>query len=262
MTARRRRRWEPRFGRPGRGTVLRILGVGILGFLFGYGITALVFFRRTSYPDVVTVPELRSLSGEAARRAVERIGLQLEVGDSLPNPEVPEGAVLAQTPLAGREVAPGTPVRVILSLGPQRRPVPEVLALGEAQARQILEAAGFDVDAEQVTDPSPAGRVVDVQPAVGSLVALPARVLMRVSAGPPLVEVPYVVGLDEYDALTTLEQAGFTVGEIEYLFSIRGVEGEVLSQEPQPGDSVPAGSEVRLRVATQRAPVGVPPQER
>jgi eukaryotic-like serine/threonine-protein kinase len=252
MTARRKRRWESRFGARERRIVLRILGIGILGFVFGYGLTALLFFRGTSYPNVVTVPELRNLSGDAAQRTLNRLGLEIQVGDSLPNPEVPQGAVLAQTPLPGREVAPGTSVRVILSLGPQRRPVPEVLALREAQARQILEAAGFEVVAEEVTDPSPAGRVVDVQPAAGSLVALAGRVRLRVSTGPPFVEVPDVVGLDEQDARGALRDAGFAVGEVEYLFSIRGVEGEVLYQEPLPGDSARAGSPVRLRVATQR----------
>lgn len=231
----------------------RILVVGVGAFIVGYGLAALTFYSGTSYPDIVNVPDLRTMPATSARRALERIGLQLEIGDSLPNPEVAAGAVVAQSPLPGREVPPGTPVRVIISSGAQRRPIPSVESLGQSQAVALLESAGFTVAVDSVEDQQPAGRVLGIQPAAGTAVALPATVRLRVSSGPPFVEVPYVVGMDESVAREVVSAAGLRVGDVHYIFSFNP-EGEVLGQEPAPGDSIRAGTRIVFRVSTHRLP--------
>ena len=232
---------------------MRILAVVVGSFVVGYALAALSFYRGGGYPDIVNVPDLRTMPAAAAGRALDRIGLALEIGDSLPNPEVAAGAIVAQSPLPGREVPPGTPVRVIVSSGAQRRPIPRVESLNQAQAVTILESAGFTVAVDMIEDERPAGRVISSDPGAGVAVALPATVRLRVSAGPPFVEVPYVVGMDESVAREVVSAAGLRVRDVHYIFSFNP-EGEVLGQEPAPGDSVRSGDGVVFRVSTHQLP--------
>ncbi len=227
--------------------------IGAAAFLVGYGLTALLFFRGSSRPDVVGVPDLRDLDRAAAARQLDRLGLELLVGDSLPHPEVRRGDVLAQSPLPGREVAPGTKVRVIVSAGRASRVVPDVQTLTRLPAERLLAATGFRVQVEEVPDALPAGRVVSVYPSPGTRVQLPGVVQLRVSAGPPLVAVPALYGLAEEEARTTLEGAGLRLGEIEYQFGGFGAREMVVEQTPFAGDSVPRGGDVQVRIVTNRS---------
>lgn len=224
--------------------------VGAFGV--GYLLTAVLFFPSSDRPPVVTVPDLREMDTNGARSALGSAGLDIEMGDTLPNPEVPAGRILSQTPLPGQEVAPGSAVRVMVSGGAERRAVPVVSAMSLDQATRVLEASGFRVTVEEVEDLRPAGRVVGIDPGPGTELQVPAPVRLRVSAGPPLVEVPNVLGLAEHEAEAALQAAGLELGEIVYRFSGLGAEELVIGQEPVPGDSITHGSAVDLRMSTDR----------
>lgn len=255
MTSQRKgrmRRSRPWLSRIDRRILTRVVVIGLGAFLLGYALTAVLFFRGSNRPDVVTVPDLRSLSDELAERRLDDLGLTLQIGDSLPHPEVREGDVLAQSPLPGREVAPGTSVRVILSAGRPATAVPDVTRLAREPAGRVLEASGFRVQVVEVPHPSPAGDVVGVVPAPGTPVRLPAVVQLQVSAGPPLVEVPALFGMDEVEARAALEALGLRLGEVAYELSETEGTEMVVEQLPVPGDSVPAGGEVQVRIVTGR----------
>lgn len=256
---RRRRRWEGRLPTSfDRRVVLWIVGIGVGSFLLGYLLIAILFYRGGNRPAVVSVPELREMTVTQARDRLREVGLEMEIGDSLPNPEVPHGSVLAQSPLPGREVAPGSGVRLIVSSGQVRRAVADVSAMGGEQASRVLQGLGFQVEVTETTGPQAAGRALGTDPPAGTVLPLAARVLLTVSTGPPLAEVPDLVGLTEQEARSTLETIGFAVGEIEY--ELRGTEpGMVLSQWPLPGDSLRLGAGVRLSVATDRPDAGFDP---
>ena len=231
----------------------RILVIGLTAFAFGYAVTSLLFMGGGSRGPVVTVPDVRRLELDDARRRLSRAGLGLEVGDSLPNPRIPAGAVVAQTPLPGQEVAPESGVQVILSTGREQRAIPDVTRLPRAQAVRVLEASGMRVTVEEVPHRREAGAVVGTRPAVGSPVRLPAAVALQVSAGPPLVAVPEVVGMPEADARGILQAAGL---DADPRLELRphDPEGIVVAQEPLAGDSVRMGSAVGLRVSAHVLP--------
>jgi eukaryotic-like serine/threonine-protein kinase len=243
---RRQRRSE---GNPATRLLLRLLVVGVLAFGVGYLFTALFLFGGARGDDIVTVPDLRGRPQADAVRLAQQEGLLAEVGESLINPEVPEGYVLAQSPLPGEEVAPGSLVRLTLSAGRDRRPVPQVGTLTGEQARQLLTRAGFDVVVEERTDHAPAGRLLSMDPPPGTRLELPASVRLVVSAGPPPVELPLVIGLDEHDARAAIEEAGLRVGEVTYESRSLQPQGTVISQTPSGGMQLPVGSSVNLVLA-------------
>ena len=225
----------------------------VLGtFALGYVVTALVFFPSSDRPPVVAVPDLREMDEGRARHIVRSAGLELDVGDTLPNPEVQAGRILSQTPLPGQEVAPGAAVRVIVSGGAERRAIPVVTAMTREQALRVLEASGFRVQVEEVEDLRAAGRVVGIEPRPGIEMQVPATVRLLVSSGPPMVAVPDLYGLRHEDAVAALQAAGLEIGEIEYSFAGFRAEELVIGQDPAAGDSVPEGSAVNVRLSTDR----------
>lgn len=235
-----------------------IVGVVIAAFLVGFGATALLFFPNYDRPPIVAVPDLREMSEAEARSALRPLDLELEVGDSLPNPQVPAGQVLSQTPLAGQEVAPGSPVRVMLSGGAERTAVPVVASMNRDQAVAVLEASGFRVTVAEVEDLRAEGRVVGTDPPAGARVPVPSPIRVEVSTGPPMVQVPDLAGLGQEQALELLGDVGLRLGEVEYRFSGFFAEEEVIWQNPPSGAAVPKGSSVRVRLATDSVPAPNP----
>lgn len=232
----------------------RVLVLGLGGFLLGYALTALLFFRGRSGGPVVTVPDVRQMDLARAERVLRRVDLGLEVGDSFPNAAFARGTILAQTPLPGQEVAPDSRVSVILSSGAERRPVPRVTALGREQAVRILEASGLRVTVVEEDHPTPAGKVVRTEPAGGTVVEVPREVRLVVSTGPPLVEVPRLVGMTEAEAAAAIQAAQLRVEGVRRLFHPVDPPGLVMAQRPAGGDSIRAGTGVELDVTSRELP--------
>ncbi|MGI9181923.1 MAG: PASTA domain-containing protein [Longimicrobiaceae bacterium] len=239
--------------------LLWIVGVALGAFLIGYIATALLVFPGRDR-DVVTMPDVRGGTEAEARRALERVGLEVERANSLVHPQVPAGVVLAQGPLPGREVARGSPVRVTLSAGRERRRVPEIGALTSEQARQFLARAGFEVEVEEVENPRRTGTVLETDPTIGTMVEMPGRVRLVVSSGPPPVVVPDLADLPESAARDALAAVGLRLGEVEYDPFAPGTLGGVVSQRPAAGATIPVGSQVHVTIAGFSRPPDLPPQ--
>jgi serine/threonine-protein kinase len=232
-----------------------------LAFVLGYALTAIVFFPGSSAGPVVTVPDLRGRSLAQARRAANRLELQLERGAALAHPEVPSGAVLAQSPLPGEEVVPGEVIRVILSAGRDRRPIPNVEGLDSARARRLLQETGFQVAVVAREDSRPPGQVLGVRPTVGTSLELPAAVQLVVSSGPapvPQVSVPSLLDLPEPAARVALQEAGLRLGAVLYDPDSGRPLGGVVAQQPEAGATVPSGSAVRITVSGSPPPAPPP----
>jgi serine/threonine-protein kinase len=140
----------------------------------------------------------------------------------------------------------GDTVRLAISLGAEERPVPDVMPLRADRAATVLTSAGFVVTVDSVQSDLPPGRVVRMAPEPGTSVSLPASVHLEVSLGPPMVEVPLLLGLDESEARELLEESGLVLGEVSVRFRFGLDQGKVVEQNPYPGRMVEQGSSVRL----------------
>lgn len=240
---------------------LRVLAIAVGMFVVGYAVMALLMIVTAPRRSVATVPDVRRMAVPEARGALDAAELTLEVGDSIANPTVAAGAVVAQTPLPGQEVGPGSRVRVILSTGPSRRTVPDVSMLSREQAMRVLEATGFRVVVSETQNLRGAGRVLGTEPRTGATLPIAATVRLLVSSGPPMVAVPSLLGQNEGQVASVLDAAGLRSGEVRHVFDFDTPVGAVLSQNPAPGDSVRMGSAVSVVVATRNLP-GTPVGER
>ena len=210
----------------------------------------------TTIPDVVG--QTRSTAEETLVSAGYAVNSVLEQYSDT----VPEGQVISQYPEAGTSAASGTAVMLLVSLGPatsSSTTVPNVVGEEEAAAKWTIIQAGLTVGTvtQQNDSTVPAGDVISQDPAAGESRPEGTAVALLVSLGPVMVTVPDVVGETQTDAESAVTGVGLTVGTVTQEYSDTVPEGEVISQDPTAGTSVPEGSSVALVVSKGEAPVYV-----
>ncbi|RZD76242.1 serine/threonine protein kinase [Streptomyces albidoflavus] len=94
----------------------------------------------------VEVPDVAGSSLQEATEALKEAGLKVSTADERIFSEHEKGAVAAQSPKPGTELAEGGEVELSLSKGPDLVEVPDVTGQKEDEARKTLEGAGFKVD--------------------------------------------------------------------------------------------------------------------
>jgi beta-lactam-binding protein with PASTA domain len=234
-----------------------IVYFGLGGFLVGYLFVTLMFFPGFGRSAIVNVPDLRGMTLPAARRALDAAGLEMTRGPSLNN-RMRAGHVLTQVPLAGQEAARGTPVRVFLSDGPDRRKVPGIAGMEKDEAIALLQRMGFQVRLRMARSMSAEGTLLAMAPRAGTAVPMPGIVVLTLSAGPPKIVTPMVTGGTRDNAAAILEAAGLRLGRVAYDSASSAPLGDVVAQSPAAGDSVRMGGSVRITVSG-RDPTPPPP---
>lgn len=228
---------------------ISIVGVALGGFLIGYLLSALIAFPSQRAAAALTVvPNVVGRTSDDARRIVERWELRYEEAAALHHTE-PSGVVVAQDPLAGQMTHPGSTVHVTLSLGRKERPVPDVVGLSRRQAEIALKQAGYESDILHVDADADVGQVVGTRPNAGTVLALPGRVRLLVSAGPAMVGVPDLSNRSVAEAEAALERVGLRLGDVRQDASSFAAPGTVLDQRPAAGTLVERATRVRVTVA-------------
>lgn len=224
-------------------------GLALLGFGGGYIVSTQVLFPAPAPPgDVTPVPDLTGEPLSSVSGLLGESGLFLAGVDSFRHPLVPAGVVLGQSPLPGQLELVGDSIRVAVSMGPEERPVPDVMRLRGDRARTVLEAAGFQVMVDSVESETPRGAVVDMEPEAGTEATIPLEVRLTLSLGPPMVEMPLLLGLPEEQALAVLDSLGLVAAEVETRFRFGRDQGLVVEQEPPAATLLERGTAVRLVV--------------
>jgi len=223
--------------------------VGFVGLLLGYVFATQIIFPAAAAPTGFSkMPDLRGHTMVEALADLDELGLSVASTDSLLHPSAPAGTVLGQTPLPEQLADASTEVRLTLSTGTQQLAVPEVVGVSLSQAVDLLGASGFGFTVDTVESDELQGQVVASDPSEGELLGIPGQVALQVSAGPPPVEMPRLVGMDEADARATLDSLGLEVSGVEERFRFGLDQGAVIEQEPAAGVTVDVGSSVRLVV--------------
>lgn len=245
----RRRRKSP--GKPagvaGRAARLMI-PIAAAGLTTGYLVaTRLLFPPAAAPPSFQGVPDVAGSVFGPALALLADSGLSVARVDSVHHPVIVAGTVIGQSPLPGRTALPGAGVRLTLSLGPEIGAVPDVTRLLGGRAARVLEASGFLVQVDTVESEAVAGRVLQIDPAPGTELALPGAVRLEVSLGPPTLPMPDLAGLGMEEAIAVLDMLGLIVSEFDMRYSILNVD-RVFAQHPVAYTQVEAGTAVRLTV--------------
>jgi eukaryotic-like serine/threonine-protein kinase len=141
----------------------------------------------------------------------------------------------------------------------EAKPVAVPLVEGQVKALAVQNIVDAELRARVVYRPSEevqVGYVVTQRPAGGAKIAKGNTVTIFVSSGKPKVAVPDVVGHTVDEARDILARRGLSANVFE-VYSKEPV-GQVVAQDPAPGEKVVKGSSIRINVSQGQKPVGVP----
>jgi beta-lactam-binding protein with PASTA domain len=206
-------------------------------------------------PDLVPVPDLQGKTLEEARKVLEKEGLALGVVTRAISSEgKPEGTVLKQSPMVGREVPKGSKVHlVVASKTPTKVKVPKLLGLTLVEATKALAAAGLklgSVNYEEATG-RPKDQVTSQSSDPKTEVVPGTVVSIAISRGKvERVRVPVLLRKSAKEAEEILKKLGLVLGKVEE--GPRYGKEIVVGQTPAPMKSVLKGSRVDIIVTTRK----------
>ena len=115
----------------------------------------------------VAVPNVVGMLKDDAERTLKNAGFQVTVTEEASS-EVEEGRVIRQSPLANQKVAEGSTVTIVVSTGPAKVTVPNLVGKSKEEAESILAGLGLEPDVSYTVDPAHVGKVVDQNPPAGT----------------------------------------------------------------------------------------------
>jgi serine/threonine-protein kinase len=185
-----------------------------------------------------------------AKAALDLLGLTFIVLEKRYSEDIPEGSIIESSPAAGKRVEQGGNINLIISKGPERYLIPQLVGLKPAAAKNLIGKFPISIQpiVEEFSAQIPKGYVIGSNPAAGEKVKRNSRVVIIVSKGIEQVAVTSYVGKSAEQALNELTEAGFDVNS-KYDFSETRLLGEVISQSPEGGKSADLGSKIELLVS-------------
>ena len=197
-------------------------------------------------PGQAVVPDLTGKTAGEANSILSDAGLS--AGDT-PQTEfsndVDKDHVIRTSPDAGKKVAKGSKVQLVLSKGPETTQVPNVVGAQQDGAVKTLADAGFAApQPQEQSSTEPYGKVLSQSPQPGSDAKRGSAVTLTISKGDQCV-VPDLTGMVQQEAENALRKAGCT-GGMNQPQSSQGTglfpdpnktPGQIFRQDPAPGSA-------------------------
>lgn len=234
------------------GSVILVL-IAVIAAIFVFG----------GNKDKVIVPDLAGLTYEEAQKQLEELGLEIEKGNEVYSDEYEEGEVVSQTPKPDTEVKKGKSVRVNISKGSGKEQIPNVIGMTESQARETLEAAGFQLGRVSEEESSQvSGTVIRQSPSSGTEIesGTSVDIVIAKEVAKQQVSMPGLLGKSLASAQAAIENAGLTVGNVTYAYSSDYPEGQVMEQQYGSGMALEKGTSVSIVISKGPEPQAPAPE--
>lgn len=226
-----------------------LAGVLMVVFLFSLIISMRVATRATE----VVVPSVVRVDMEQARKKLEALGLGLTVEGKVYDPSIPNGAVVSQIPTPGVRLKANGWVRVMMSLGVQHSPVPDLIGSTPRIARMMSQQSGYEIGhtSEILLSGVESDQIIRQVPNPGSTEVLTARV--DVLVGKKRVRsyiMPDFRDLNLNRVRSLIRKNGFESPKVNYTRGGRRTRGKVIRQYPEPGNMLQENDTIILEVAS------------
>jgi len=187
----------------------------------------------SSGPFTSVVPSVQNDTQSAAQAALAHVHLVSTIQKVGAN--APVGTVVGTNPPAGTTWPQTKTVTILVAAGP---PLPDFTGQTIDAARQWASQNNVKLQEESdANSQDPAGTVVSQQPAAGATFQPGQTVVVQVSTGPQLVNVPDPIGMNVQDATQLLENAGFQVKVNSFGFTNKVWDYSPVGQAP-PGSTI------------------------
>src|SRR5579883_212332 len=205
-------------------------------------------------PADIAVPDVRGEQLAAAQVTLANANLRYHA-TTVPS-DKPSGTVLTESPAPGTKVQPRTVVELTVSSVQTTTTVPDVTGQSQAQAGAALKGANLSVGSVSSACSASglaSGLVSSTDPGANTSVPTGTPVNLVVSSG-PCATVPGVVGQSQAQAAAAISAAHLSPSPTTTASCDPTANGNVVSQNPQPGSPVPAGTAVAIVVCQNTAP--------
>ncbi|MDX6439070.1 MAG: eukaryotic-like serine/threonine-protein kinase [Gaiellaceae bacterium] len=222
---------------------LVLIAGGLVGGWFAYEALQdqLTAAKPVAVPDVKGVPERLAVAN------IREAGLK-ELVERHDNADVKEGVVYEQDPQPGDKTDRGNFVTIIVSTGPRKVDVPNVVGQSRDQAVSELVSAGLKANVVPINSLQPVNTVLATAPKAGTQLIEGSTVRVNVSKGPKPIPVPNVIGTAFETAQSQLQGIGFGVAREDV--DDPAPAGTVVGQNPSAGTQQSKGSVVTLQVSS------------
>jgi len=242
--------------------IFKIAGLAFL-FILAAGVSAyLTLTLIIKSEDTVIVPDLVGKDVVYALEFLTDLELNTKVKGSEYSEDIPKNNVTFQDPAAGAEIKKGRDVRIIISKGPIRISMPNLMTLSLHQARLILEESGVCQDelSRTFSEGMEKDHVIAQVPSAGSMINRGTCVNLLISLGsrPGAYKMPNLNGLALDEAMLSIEKANLTIGEIKSSYIKNRPKNIIVNQEPMSGYRVTAGSMIHLVINRKTSIKGRP----
>ena len=197
------------------------------------------------------VPSIVGQSVEEARASLGSLDLSVEVIGARFDEDISKGSIISQHPRPGGRIKIRRAVRVIVSLGEKKDPIPELRGSILRVARLLVSESGYELGKISWLA-IPATReeeVIRQYPPANSKQILGRKIDVLVSSGDPTRYVmPNVTGLGLNKVLLLFERNGVKVGRIQYRSYPNVPKGIIVKQFPEPGHILRGKNVVNLEV--------------
>jgi serine/threonine-protein kinase len=198
--------------------------------------------------EPVQVPGLIGKTVPRARELLRAADLRLGRVTKAYDEELPAGQILEQSVRAKNDAPFRSEIDLVVSRGPEPKPVPRVTGRTQEEATTLLQAEGFVVAVEEMfSDDIARGKVIAQHPEKGADLQPGETVSIIVSLGPEEFELSNFVGMSKDAAVARIRELGLVPEVIE----LPGAVGDltVATQLPLAGTVVRVGTTITIYVA-------------
>ena len=228
-------------------------------------VSAITTIRLTIHGHQAETPNLVGVPFDTAERITNGLGLELKVEDKIFSDQYPADQIISQVPPHGSHVKVGQHIHVLVSLGPPRMRVPELVGdtVRTAQITAVQRGLTIGDIASVHWTSSVADQVMaqDPPPAKAEVQSPAVNILVSLGEPPPTFLCPNFIGHTLSDASRALEKSGFNIGHFTPIPTDVSPLGTILSQTPPPGSKIGHDAVFDFQVAgpPQSIPPAAPP---
>jgi serine/threonine-protein kinase len=244
-------------------------GLGVLAYavliVLVFGLTAYTSFSLFVRSGVTTVPSVVGMTRADAAAVLGDQGLTLRSsqGGGRYDDKIPAGKIARQNPDPRTLVKRGRPVTIVLSKGPRRVEVPDLLGKPLPAAQGAISGAGLGLGrllGAFATNREAPGSVLQQDPDPGDSVppASGVDLLLAMPVPGERYVMPDLVYRNYDQVRPYFEQLGFKFGNVKFERYEGVAAGVILRQFPLPGHPVTRDDSISLVVATADTALGLP----
>lgn len=217
--------------------VLAVIGIVAAAMAFG------------NNGETATVPDVTNKPIAEARAEIQSAGFKVGTETEVYNSDIPTGSVVSTNPAAGEQAKKESTININVSKGTEQVTVPDLKGKTADEAQKALAAAGLNSQQGDTvfSDDIEEGKVASQDTASGATAYKGDTIVFHLSKGPEKISIPNVVGMTQSQAVSRLENAGFSVS-VETKTSSSTEKGSVISQS-QTG-SATKGTTITITVSS------------